>query len=87
MDWLEEKAEKFHTYIRSLSFRKAMIAYILILAAAVYGLSYLTMIFCGQWEAGLWEKQRSHTLFFMRKSCCRRTGTQGPVLQMKHHFC
>lgn len=71
MDWLEEKAEKFHTYIRSLSFRKAMIAYILILAAAVYGLSYLTMIFCGQWEAGLWEKmgetEIAHAVFYEKE--------------------
>lgn len=32
MDWLEEKADRFLSYIRNLSFRKAMIAYILVLA-------------------------------------------------------
>lgn len=56
MDWVEEKAEKLSTYIRNLSFRKAMLAYILVLAAAVWGLSYLTMTFCLQWEAGIWAK-------------------------------
>lgn len=56
MDWLEEKAEKLFTYIRNLSFRKAMLSYIFLLAAAVWGMSYLTMVFCLQWEAGLWER-------------------------------
>lgn len=56
MDWVEEKAENLFTHIRNLSFRKAMLAYILVLAAAVWGLSYLTMNFCLQWEAGIWEK-------------------------------
>ncbi len=36
MDWLEEKLEKLLTYIRNLSFRKAMIAYILVLAVIVW---------------------------------------------------
>lgn len=56
MDWVEEKAENLFTHIRNLSFRKAMLAYILVLAAVVWGLSYLTMNFCLQWEAGIWEK-------------------------------
>lgn len=56
MDWLEEKAEKLFTYIRSLSFRKAMLSYILVVAAVVWGMSYVTMAFCLQWEAGLWER-------------------------------
>lgn len=56
MDWLEEKAEKLFAYIRNLSFRKAMLAYILVLAAVVWGMSFLTMSFCLQWEAGLWAK-------------------------------
>jgi len=51
MDWLEEKGECVLRYVRNLSFQKAMIAYILLLAAVVWGLSYLTMVFCGQWEA------------------------------------
>lgn len=56
MDWVEEKAQNLFAYIRNLSFRKAMIAYILVVAAVVWGLSYLTMNFCLQWEAGIWEK-------------------------------
>lgn len=56
MDWLEEKTEKLRVYIRNLSFRKAMVAYILVLAAAVCGLSYLTMVFCWHWEIGIWER-------------------------------
>lgn len=55
MDWVEEKAERLFTSIRNLSFRKALLAYILVLTPAVCGLSYLTMGFCLQWEAGLWE--------------------------------
>lgn len=56
MDWLEEKLEKLSEYIRNLSFRKAMVAYILILAAVVFGLSYLTMIICWQWEMEEWVR-------------------------------
>lgn len=50
MDWLEEKLEKLSTYIRNLSFRKAMIAYILVLAVIVWGLSWFTMTLCRQLE-------------------------------------
>ena len=56
MDWLEEKTEKLRVYIRNLSFRKAMVAYILVISAAVWGLSYLTMVFCWHWEIGRWER-------------------------------
>ncbi len=56
MDWLEEKTDKFLTFIRNLSFRKAMIAYILVLAVIVWGLSYLTIIFCWQQETGIWTE-------------------------------
>ena len=56
MDWVDEKAEKLFTYIRNLSFRKALLAYILVLAAVVWGMSYLTVHFCLQWEAGIWER-------------------------------
>lgn len=56
MDWLEEKADRFLSYIRNLSFRKAMIAYILVLAFIVWGLSYITMIFCRQWEMSIWAE-------------------------------
>lgn len=56
MDWLEEKTDKFLTFIRNLSFRKAMIAYILVLAVIVWGLSYITMILCWQQEMSIWAK-------------------------------
>ncbi len=56
MDWLEEKAEQLKTYIRNLPFRRAMIAYILVLAAAVWGISYLTIIYCWQKESGIWAQ-------------------------------
>lgn len=56
MDWLEEKADGFLSYVRNLSFRKAMIAYILVLAFIVWGLSYITMIFCRQWEMSIWAE-------------------------------
>ena len=55
MDWIEEKLEKTAKYIRNMSFRKAMIAYILVLAVVVFLLSYLTMILCWQWELSEWE--------------------------------
>ena len=50
MDWLEEKTERLFTYIRNLTFRKAMMAYILVLAVLVWGLSYLTMMLCSYCE-------------------------------------
>lgn len=56
MDWLEEKVERTVRYIRNLSFRRAMIAYILILAAVVFGLSYLTMVLCWQLELAEWTR-------------------------------
>lgn len=56
MDWLEEKVENTARYIRNLSFRKAMIAYILVLAAVVFGLSYLTMTLCRQLETAEWMR-------------------------------
>lgn len=54
MDWLEEKLQKLQRRIRDLSFRKAMIAYILVLAVVVSGISYLTIIVCWQWEMMEW---------------------------------
>lgn len=62
MDWIEEKIEKIRAYIRNMSFRKAMIAYILVLAAAVLILSYLTMIICWQWELSEWGKYEQEEL-------------------------
>lgn len=62
MDWLEEKIEDVSRYIRNQSFRKAMIAYILTLAAVVLLLSYLTMVLCWQMEAEEWVKYDSGDL-------------------------
>lgn len=62
MDWLEEKIEKTVRYIRNLSFRKAMMAYILVLAAVVVAASYLTMIMCWQWELAEWGKYEREDL-------------------------
>lgn len=56
MDWLEEKLEKTARRIRNLSFRKAMIAYILVLAVMVFVLSYLTIVICWQLEIAEWAK-------------------------------
>ncbi|MDE7320381.1 MAG: HAMP domain-containing histidine kinase, partial [Lachnospiraceae bacterium] len=62
MDWLEEHLQNLQRYIRDLSFRKAMIAYILVLAAVVSVLSYLTMIVCWQWEMAEWVRYESEEL-------------------------
>ena len=62
MDWLEEKVEGIAGYIRNLSFRKAMIAYILVLSAVVFGLSYLTMILCWQLELAEWIRYERNSL-------------------------
>ncbi|WP_286152900.1 HAMP domain-containing sensor histidine kinase [Sporofaciens musculi] len=65
MDWLEEKIEGLSKYIRNLSFRKAMIAYILTLAAVVFLISYLTMVLCWQMEAQEWAKYEECDLLEM----------------------
>lgn len=46
MDWIDEKAEKLFIYIKNLSFRKAMISYVVMLAGLVWPLSYITRAFC-----------------------------------------
>lgn len=56
MDWIDEKMEKILQYIKNLSFRRAMIAYILVLAAVVWGLSYITMAMCWHWESVYWAQ-------------------------------
>lgn len=56
MDWLEEKADRFFSYVRNLSFRKAMVAYILVLALIVWGLSYVTIMLCRQGEMNIWAE-------------------------------
>lgn len=55
MDWLEEKVDRLFAYIRDLPFRQAMVAYILVLSVIVWGLSYITIIFCWRWEINIWE--------------------------------
>lgn len=56
MDWIDEKIAKILKYIRDLSFRRAMIAYILVLAVVVWGLSYITMAVCWHWESVYWTR-------------------------------
>lgn len=46
MDWLDEKLDKLFFYIRNLSFRKAMLAYVLVLAGITAVLTYVTQNFC-----------------------------------------
>lgn len=46
MDWIDEKAEKLFIYIKNLSFRKAMVSYVVMLAGLVWPLSYITRAFC-----------------------------------------
>ena len=79
MDWLEEKREEMSDYIRNLSFRKAMIAYILVLAAIVLGLSYLTMVICWQWEAAEWAK-------YEQKDLAEMIYQKGPMWGYHHPF-
>ncbi len=51
MDWLEEKIEHTRMRIRNTRFCTAITAYILVAAAAAMFLSYVTIIFCFQWES------------------------------------
>lgn len=46
MDWLDEKLDKLLNYIKNLSFRQAMLAYILVLAVITAVLTYVTQAFC-----------------------------------------
>lgn len=50
MDWVNERFVNLWRYIHNLSFRKAMTAYVLLLAVVVWGLSYITMAVCRHWE-------------------------------------
>lgn len=54
MDWVNEKVEQLLAWVRNLSFRKAMIAYILLLSVVVFGMSYITMSLCWHWETMIW---------------------------------
>lgn len=46
MDWIDEIVHQLLRHIRNLSFRRAMFAYLLVLAGIVWGLSYITKAFC-----------------------------------------
>ena len=46
MDWLDEKLDKLLYCVRNLSFRKAMLVYILLLAPFAAVLTYVTQAFC-----------------------------------------
>lgn len=46
MDWLDEKIDRLFFYIRNLSFRKAMLAYVFVLAGITAVLTYVTEAFC-----------------------------------------
>lgn len=56
MDWVEEKIEKLRIKLRNLTFQKAMIGYILVLAVLVFFLSCITIIVCYRWETLLHKK-------------------------------
>lgn len=43
MDWINEKFEKLFSWVRNLTFRRAMIAYILLTSVIVWALSFVTM--------------------------------------------
>ena len=79
MDWLEERAERLQRYIRDLSFRKAMIAYILVLSVVVFGLSYLTIIVCWQWELAEWMR-------YERVDLSDLVYRKGPLWGFHFHF-
>lgn len=57
MDWIEEKIEKYRSWLSNLSFRKAMVGYILTLAVLVFILSNITIMFCYRWERLIWMEQ------------------------------
>lgn len=57
MDWLDEKLDRLFFYIRNLSFRKAMLAYVFVLAGITAVLTYVTEAFCSYQKiplAGEW---------------------------------
>lgn len=79
MDWLEERVVRLQRYIRDLSFRKAMIAYILVLSVVVFGLSYLTIIVCWQWEMEEWVR-------YERADLADLVYRKGPLWGFHFHF-
>lgn len=60
MDWIDEKVENLRQWVRNLSFRKAMVAYIFAWAAAAALCSYVTMILCFHLEVMIGQKYDTH---------------------------
>ena len=56
MDWLDEKLDKLLIYIRNLSFRKAMLAYVFVLAGITAVMTYVTQAFCRYQKLSLAEE-------------------------------
>lgn len=56
MDWINEKFEELFAWVRNLTFRKAMMAYIVLTSIVVWALSFVTMRLCWQWEESLWSQ-------------------------------
>lgn len=56
MDWLEEKVSCIAKKIRSLSFRSAITAYILVIALAGILLSYMTITICYRYQSIIWNR-------------------------------
>lgn len=56
MDWIEEKNEQLSAYLRNLSFRKALIGYIVILGIITVVLSAITMRMCFRWQLLIWQE-------------------------------
>lgn len=61
MDWIEEKADRLKTWVRNLSFRKAMLAYIAAAAIATAVLSFATMTVCYRFESIIWNEYADKT--------------------------
>lgn len=65
MDWINEKLVRLGRYVQNLSFRRAMTAYILLLAAIVWVLSYVTMAVCRRWEQMAEIQYDKEVLYFV----------------------
>ena len=61
MDWIEEKAEHLKRWVRNLSFRKAMLAYIAAAAVITILLSVVTMVVCYRFENIIWNEYADMT--------------------------
>lgn len=56
MDWIEEKSDCFKIWLRNLSFCRAMLMYLVIVAAVTFVLSKITMSLCFRWETLIWNQ-------------------------------